>query len=526
MKIFSFSLGPVSRISIGLVSLTLALVLVFDSVVDILPNEQKQLLQVRQRISTAIGNQVVVFLARNDIDGLQMTLDQMVIQDPDIQSIGIRRLDGNLVAASKDHLRTWVAPGEGKATLNEVPMPLSINKIRWGEIELAFKSAGPSTIWAWLSSPGVLLIIMFSTVGLVAFYLYLRRALQYLDPSQAVPERVRKAFDTLTESVLILDVESRVMLANASFKMLHPEADKRLDGKPVSQLNWLVDGMPKDNGGNDYPWEAVIRSNQTVQGKRLKIPLPNGKSREVMMNCSAISDGTGIARGCLVSFNDVTELSETNQLLQNTLEELQQSQDKIQQQNEELKKLAHFDPLTGCLNRRAFFSQAEELFRDVLENGKEGVCIMTDIDHFKSVNDRYGHPVGDLVIQQVATTLERTLRTQDRLCRYGGEEFCIFLPDVDAETAAEIGERMRSSIEKGAGPGIRTVEGLIVTSSYGIASIRAGSKTLAEMIEQADQALYKAKKTGRNKVVIVDSAAALSDLVVKEEAKPAASASH
>ncbi|MES2353944.1 MAG: diguanylate cyclase [Pseudomonadota bacterium] len=526
MKIFSFSLGPVSRISIGLVSLTLALVLVFDSIVDILPNQQKQLLQVRQRISAAIGNQVVVSLARNDIDGLHIILDQMVIQDPDIQSIGVRRSDGTLVAASKEHTRLWVPTDDGKATLTQVPMPLSINKARWGEIELAFKNGGASTIWAWLNNPGVLLSVLFATIGLIAFYLYLRRALQYLDPSQAVPERVRKAFDTLTESVLILDVESRVMLANSSFKMLHPEADKRLDGKPVSQLSWLVDGMPKDNESDDYPWEAVIRSNQTVQGKRLKIPLPSGKSREVMMNCSAISDGSGIARGCLVSFNDVTQLSETNQLLQHTLEELQVSQDKIQQQNEELKKLAHFDPLTGCLNRRAFFSQGEELFREVRDSGKEGVCIMTDIDHFKLVNDRYGHPVGDLVIQQVATMLERALRTQDLLCRYGGEEFCIFLPDVDVETAAVIGERMRSSIEKGAGPGIRTVEGLLVTSSYGIASIKAGGKTLAEMIEQADQALYKAKKTGRNKVVIVEDAAKLRELQTQEEPNPATSTSH
>ena len=380
-------------------------------------------------------------------------------------------------------------------------MPIYVDKGRWGDIELEFKTSSSSSLWAWFTSPGVILLVLFSTIGFVAFYLYLRRALQYLDPSQAVPERVRKAFDTLTESVLILDVKGRIMLANASFQQLHPLAIGQLDGKPITQLKWLIDSMPEEADSFGYPWDMVVRSNQMVKSKHIKIDLPDGKSRDVMMNCSAINDGIGIARGCLVSFNDITELSQANALLEHTLQELQSSQDKIKQQNEELKKLAHFDPLTGCLNRRAFFGQAEVLFQEALSGGKGAVCIMTDIDHFKSFNDRYGHAVGDLVIQQVAKTLGRCIRSHDLLCRYGGEEFCIFLVEVNVEAALEIGERMRHAMEMECGPGIRTVEGLRITSSFGVASIKSGVKTLAEMIDLADQGLYKAKKAGRNQVM-------------------------
>ncbi|HVK54204.1 MAG TPA: diguanylate cyclase [Burkholderiales bacterium] len=511
MKKFSFQMGPVLRLSVGLISLVIALVLTFDSVFDILPNQRKQLIQVRQQVSRAIGNQIIAFLVSGETARLPSVLDRMAEHDPDIRSVAIRRTDGYVVAASREHERYWVASEVG--SLSYVAMPLFVNKSRWGEVELAFNDVTDVSIEGLFKHPSVLLVLLLSTVGFMAAYLYLRYALQYLDPSQAVPERVRRAFDTLTEAVLILDTHNRIMLANAGLQQLYPDAGNRLDGKPITKLGWLMESMSGEEVSNGYPWDIAVRTNQTVLGKRLKIALPDGSSRELLMNCSAIIDGGSVARGCLISFDDVTELSETNAKLEGALNELQLSQEKIQEQNEELKKLAHFDPLTACLNRRAFFSQAEPLFQAALTDGAEAVCIMSDIDHFKSFNDKYGHQVGDFVIQQVAKTLGRNLRTQDLLCRYGGEEFCIFLDGVTLKDGADVAERMRSSVEREAGPGVRTIDGLKINSSFGVASVRKGSKTLAEMIDQADQALYRAKKSGRNRVV------AMEEFAVAEDAK-------
>jgi diguanylate cyclase (GGDEF)-like protein len=129
---------------------------------------------------------------------------------------------------------------------------------------------------------------------------------------------------------------------------------------------------------------------------------------------------------------------------------------------------------------------------------------MTDIDKFKTFNDTYGHAVGDQVLVQVARVLKAALRPTDVLCRYGGEEFCILLPGVDALRAAVVAERIRFRVEAQAGPGIRSIPGLRVTSSFGLSSLEFGAPGLKTLIDEADQALYAAKQTGRNKVVRFD----------------------
>jgi diguanylate cyclase (GGDEF)-like protein len=158
--------------------------------------------------------------------------------------------------------------------------------------------------------------------------------------------------------------------------------------------------------------------------------------------------------------------------------------------------------MTGCLNRRAFFEAADPLFDKLRAKQDELCCVMSDIDHFKSFNDRYGHTVGDMVIKSVAKCLGSELREVDLLCRYGGEEFCILLPGSTAEQAQDIAERLRAEIEAHAGAAIRDIPGIRITSSFGVASIAQGARDTAELIDQADNALYQSKKNGRNRVSI------------------------
>jgi diguanylate cyclase (GGDEF)-like protein len=242
--------------------------------------------------------------------------------------------------------------------------------------------------------------------------------------------------------------------------------------------------------------------------------------RQVRVNASPVRDARGTVRGCFVSFNDVTELHRANRDLKKTLEDLRSSQsvvearnselraskNRIEQQNRELERLAHYDPLTNVLNRRAFLEQAVAHFDLARADGKPLACVMTDIDKFKSVNDNFGHAVGDDVICAVARTLTNALRPGDLLCRYGGEEFCIVLPGLDPRAALAVAERLRARVEAEVGAAMRSTPGLRVTASFGVSAVALGAVDLKQLIEEADEALYASKEAGRNFVSLFASA--------------------
>jgi diguanylate cyclase (GGDEF)-like protein len=181
---------------------------------------------------------------------------------------------------------------------------------------------------------------------------------------------------------------------------------------------------------------------------------------------------------------------------------LEEKQRELMRANENLALLASFDPLTRCLNRRAFLEQGEQRFFDAAAQGANVFCAMIDIDHFKNVNDRHGHPVGDAVIRSVAVALQRSLRTGDLVCRYGGEEFCVLLVGIEESIACMLAERIRAKVEHEAGQGVREVPGLQVTVSIGLAARTAQTPTLDPLIARADEALYAAKHGGRNRVAM------------------------
>ena len=199
-----------------------------------------------------------------------------------------------------------------------------------------------------------------------------------------------------------------------------------------------------------------------------------------------------------------TQLTETNRVLVRTVADLQEAQAQILRQHQELERLASRDPLTGCLNRRAFFVEFEKAFNDSREHKTELCCLMVDIDHFKRVNDQFGHAVGDQAIQAVANCLSAGLRLTDVVGRYGGEEFCLMFPSTTLHEASSLAERLRVHVEAEAGDRVRTVPRLAITVSCGISSTAFGARTPLELVDQADKALYTAKEGGRNCVMALD----------------------
>ena len=186
--------------------------------------------------------------------------------------------------------------------------------------------------------------------------------------------------------------------------------------------------------------------------------------------------------------------------LRKMLDRLRISRKAVRRQNHELKAMATRDPLTGCHNRRTLFNEFEKLWEASKRYKKPLSCVMLDVDHFKSINDSYGHQVGDSVLKQVAQLLRATARKSDVVCRYGGEEFCILLPQVDLAEAEHAAERFRASLAN------MPMNGTTVTASFGVSSFCLGAMHPQEMLEQADRALLAAKRSGRNKVMRFDLA--------------------
>lgn len=204
-------------------------------------------------------------------------------------------------------------------------------------------------------------------------------------------------------------------------------------------------------------------------------------------------------------------LTQLNQSLVMAVTDLDAAQTEISRKNAELEQLASRDSLTGCLNRRAMYVNLETVFAESREQGSELCCVMIDIDHFKRVNDQFGHMVGDHAIQAVAACLGSAVRLTDIVGRYGGEEFCLVFPRTTLAEAADMAERLRIRIETEAGARVRTSVRLALTVSCGVSSTKLGAYTPLELVDQADKALYAAKESGRNCVMVLDTTLAGKD---------------
>lgn len=172
----------------------------------------------------------------------------------------------------------------------------------------------------------------------------------------------------------------------------------------------------------------------------------------------------------------------------------------LSRKNAEL--MARTDVLTGLNNRRAFFDTAPKLFRNCHKKELPTSIVMFDVDHFKKINDEFGHACGDVALQHVSTLLKKELRKSDICCRFGGEEFAIFLPNTSIEEAGTAAEKLRMLIASS--PVAFSRQSIPITASFGVADI---GETIDEILNNADNAMYRAKKNGRNLVATYTSSA-------------------
>ena len=173
----------------------------------------------------------------------------------------------------------------------------------------------------------------------------------------------------------------------------------------------------------------------------------------------------------------------------------------LEASNRSLEAIARKDPLTHIYNRLALDEALHKEYRQAQESTSPFAVIMTDADHFKRVNDSFGHTVGDIVLQKMASLMSELVGAKGMVARFGGEEFTVLLPNTNTEAAKNIAETLRAALEKE-----EMSDGLYITASFGVAMYCEADSNYEQVLNRADAALYKAKEQGRNKVMVSDHA--------------------
>ncbi len=272
---------------------------------------------------TALAESVAIhgsaMITRSDLRGLEKTLGIVVERNADLRSVAIRRGDGVALVRVGDHEARWQDLGSEYSTDSQITVPVWSGGRRWGRVELRFE---PLTAAGWaglLQHPVVRLLAFLSLASFLLFYLYLRKMLQHLDPSQAVPPHVRSALDTLAEGLLVIDMRRSVVLANQAFSELVGHTADDLLGTGVDELPWK---QPEDAPQDEMrPWERALAEGVPQRNDMLLLRDRDGALRTFLVNCSPVLGSGGEYGGVLISLDDVTVLEEHKVQLSEAKEE-------------------------------------------------------------------------------------------------------------------------------------------------------------------------------------------------------------
>lgn len=284
--------------------------------------------------------------------------------------------------------------------------------------------------------------------------------------NKALSLMLSEALNQTADAALITDLQGNILYSNRALSRLTGYTPEELQGKNTRVFR----SGKMDIAFYKHLWDTLL-NNQSFDGVFLNTH-KDGHFYFEHKTITPILNEEGHAMYYLAISRDTTELIH---------------------QTDYLEYQAYHDELTGIYNRAKFNEIAELKLRQFEQFGKTFSLIVGDVDHFKQINDRYGHPVGDKVLQKIADQMVNSLRKDDVVARWGGEEFCILL-DTDAKSAVQVANFLREKLEK-----IDYSESFAapVTLSFGVAEIQP-DQTFKQLYQQADQALYQAKLAGRN----------------------------
>jgi len=291
--------------------------------------------------------------------------------------------------------------------------------------------------------------------------------------------QLSRAVEHSPASIVITDINGRIEYVNPKFTEVTGFTPDDVLGKTPPNTFGSNELPPEVGAGH---WQTISTGNEW-RGEMLN-RRKNGETYWEAVSISPITDPNGIITHFVAVSEDITSRKE--------------AEEKIQRLNAGLEQLAMTDHLTSLYNRRYFMQRGTEEFKRARRTNQPLSLLMLDIDHFKKVNDTYGHEVGDMALQQVAAALKSSLRETDILGRMGGEEFAILLPSTLLKEAGLLAERVRQSVANV----LFEVPSasLKITISIGVAAITGEMAGIDDMLRNADAAMYKAKRCGGNLV--------------------------
>ncbi|MBN2549397.1 MAG: diguanylate cyclase [Anaerolineales bacterium] len=322
--------------------------------------------------------------------------------------------------------------------------------------------------------------ITFSIAGLLMLYaLYGSR---FMD---VVPVARNAMIEHMADGVLVLDAQGHLLDYNP--------AAQEIFGLEQANL-----GSPARAALARWPEAAALLENLGQAGAA---EFRSGEPPKYYdLQLTPLADGQNQPSGLLVALRDITQRVQAEQALAQANQQLEQQLQEIEVLQAALREQAIRDALTGLYNRRYLLDALERVLNQAERQAHPVGILLVDIDHFKAVNDTYGHPSGDAYLAGFAHLLQQHFRKSDILCRYGGEEFLIVLPASSLEASAQRAEELRQLAETSAIP----FEGREIrcTVSIGLASFPQHGQESSQLISRADQALYASKQAGRNQLTV------------------------
>jgi diguanylate cyclase (GGDEF)-like protein/PAS domain S-box-containing protein len=327
----------------------------------------------------------------------------------------------------------------------------------------------------------------------------LRRVQEELEESRA---KYFDLYDLAPVGYLLLGAQGLILEANlAAAKMLGAEKG-HLVNKAVTRY------IVREDQDIYYLHHKKLLETREAQVCELRMTRKGNDSFWVQMDANLVRDAASGAPLCRVGMSDITEIKQAEEESVRAKASVEEANRELQRMFAREQQLARTDSLTGVNNRRYWFELAEHEFAVAARYRHPLSVIMFDIDHFKLVNDRFGHAVGDQVLEQVAQAARAALRSTDVIGRYGGEESVIALPVTTAEQAHPVAERIRAGV---AAIRLPTPDGdAAVTISIGIAEMMlapaggrlGGDASVEDVSQRADEAMYAAKQAGGNRTAI------------------------
>ena len=282
------------HLSMGLTSIVMTLLLL-ATMLNMIPDREQAALAGRVALAESIASSSTLFLSKKDYSSITSNIEFALSRNDDLQAVALKREEDEKPVIFGDESAIDFSSQSDTSSPSELLLPILQGDKQWGQIRLIYTDLSGVGWWQKIRNSRLTLIAFCSLVGFALFYLYLGKALKALNPSQAVPGRVRSALDTLAEALIVIDGKSNVVLANKAFQSITGETAESVLGKKADQFKWHLNDLHPDEAQADedriFPWQEALESAETIRGARLWLEADNGHWHKFQVNCSPILTG-------------------------------------------------------------------------------------------------------------------------------------------------------------------------------------------------------------------------------------------